>query len=61
MKGMYKAVIFDFDGLILDTETLHVEIYQEMFNDKQRLNSMNDVSFHQLLEEMNLHLDEENI
>jgi putative hydrolase of the HAD superfamily len=33
MKGMYKAVIFDFDGLILDTETLHVEIYQEMFND----------------------------
>jgi putative hydrolase of the HAD superfamily len=33
MKDMYKAVIFDFDGLILDTETLHVEIYQEMFND----------------------------
>jgi putative hydrolase of the HAD superfamily len=33
MKGMYKAVIFDFDGLILDTETLHVEIYQEMFID----------------------------
>ena len=31
MKMMYKAVIFDFDGLILDTETLHVEIYQEMF------------------------------
>jgi putative hydrolase of the HAD superfamily len=36
MKGMYKGVIFDFDGLILDTETLHVEIYQEMFRNHER-------------------------
>ncbi|MTH53448.1 HAD-IA family hydrolase [Bacillus mangrovi] len=30
---MYKAVIFDFDGLILDTETLHYRILQEMFEE----------------------------
>ena len=29
---MYKAVVFDFDGLIFDTESVHTTIYQEMFD-----------------------------
>lgn len=28
---MYKAVVFDFDGLIFDTESVHTTIYKEMF------------------------------
>ncbi|WP_338780528.1 HAD family hydrolase [Metabacillus sp. FJAT-52054] len=31
---MYKAIVFDFDGLILDTETLHYEVLQEMFKEQ---------------------------
>ncbi|AZB42011.1 HAD family hydrolase [Bacillus sp. FJAT-42376] len=31
---MYKAVVFDFDGLILDTETLHYNVLQEMFEEQ---------------------------
>lgn len=30
---MIKGIVFDFDGLILDTETHHFRLLQEMFND----------------------------
>ncbi|MGD6818985.1 HAD family hydrolase [Metabacillus sp. 84] len=31
---MFKAIVFDFDGLILDTETLHYEVLKEMFEEQ---------------------------
>ena len=29
-----KAIIFDFDGLLVDTETLRIEAYRELFNER---------------------------
>lgn len=31
VASLVKAIIFDFDGLILDTETHEYEVLQEMF------------------------------
>ncbi|HWO78418.1 MAG TPA: HAD family hydrolase [Bacillus sp. (in: firmicutes)] len=57
---MYKAVIFDFDGLILDTESVHTAIFQEMFQSYnlefpfdiwiQNIGTQSDFSIYDLLE-----------
>ncbi|WP_078544740.1 HAD family hydrolase [Litchfieldia alkalitelluris] len=57
---MYKAVIFDFDGLIFDTESVHTAIYQEMFESHhlefpfeewiQNIGTQSDFSIYDLLE-----------
>ena len=31
---MIKAVVFDFDGLIIDTESVWYEVYREMLEDR---------------------------
>ncbi|MCM3163256.1 HAD family phosphatase [Metabacillus litoralis] len=68
---MYKAVVFDFDGLIFDTESVHTTIYKEMFELHnvefpfqswiQHIGTKSNVSIYDLLEKEIEQIDREQL
>jgi len=68
---MYKAVVFDFDGLIFDTESVHTTIYKEMFESHnvefpfnkwiQNIGTKSNVSIYDLLEKEIKEIDREQL